>query len=68
MYVLVEIKGKQYRAETGSVLKVDRIPEEKVRRWNGTVFFLWERVKMCQWELPMFRGDFENPCGRAWQG
>jgi len=29
MYVLVEIKGKQYRAEAGSVLKVDRIPEEK---------------------------------------
>lgn len=39
MYVLVEIKGKQYRAETGSVLKVDRIPEEKgtTVEWNSVL-------------------------------
>ncbi|HOV37195.1 MAG TPA: 50S ribosomal protein L21 [Spirochaetales bacterium] len=29
MYALVEIKGKQYRAEEGSVLKVDKIAQEK---------------------------------------
>jgi large subunit ribosomal protein L21 len=28
MYALVEFKGKQYRAETGSVLKVDKIDAE----------------------------------------
>ncbi len=39
MYVLVEIKGKQYRAEAGSVLKVDRIPEEKgaTVEWNSVL-------------------------------
>ena len=39
MYVLVEIKGKQYRAEAGSVLKVDRIPEEKgaAVEWNSVL-------------------------------
>ena len=29
MYALVEIKGKQYKAEKGAVLKVDRIDSEK---------------------------------------
>lgn len=29
MYMLVEIKGKQYRAEKGSLLKVDKIEREK---------------------------------------
>ncbi len=29
MYALVEIKGKQYKAEKGSVLKVDKIDSEK---------------------------------------
>jgi large subunit ribosomal protein L21 len=29
MYAVVEINGKQYRAEKGSVLKVDRIAAEK---------------------------------------
>jgi len=29
MYALVEIKGRQYRAEKGSQLKVDRIEAEK---------------------------------------
>ena len=29
MYVLVEIKGKQYKAEKGSVLKIDRLTEVK---------------------------------------
>jgi large subunit ribosomal protein L21 len=29
MYMLVEIKGKQYRAEKGSLLKVDKIDREK---------------------------------------
>jgi len=28
MYALVEIKGKQYKAEQGSLLKVDKINEE----------------------------------------
>jgi large subunit ribosomal protein L21 len=28
MYALVEIKGKQYRAEKGSLLKVDRFDSE----------------------------------------
>jgi large subunit ribosomal protein L21 len=28
MYALVEIKGKQYKAEKGSVLKVDKMEEE----------------------------------------
>ena len=28
MYALVEFKGKQYRAETGSLLKVDKIDAE----------------------------------------
>jgi large subunit ribosomal protein L21 len=39
MYVLVEIKGKQYRAEAGSVLKVDRIPNEKGAEveWNSVL-------------------------------
>ena len=29
MYALVEIKGKQYKAEKGAVLRVDRIDSEK---------------------------------------
>ena len=29
MYALVEIKGKQYKAEKGSVLKIDRLVEVK---------------------------------------
>ena len=29
MYALVEIKGKQYKAEKGALLKVDRIDSEK---------------------------------------
>lgn len=29
MYMLVEIKGKQYRAEKGALLKVDKIDREK---------------------------------------
>ena len=29
MYALVEIKGKQYKAEKGAVLKVDKIDSEK---------------------------------------
>ena len=29
MYALVEIKGKQYKAEKGAVLKIDRLPEVK---------------------------------------
>ena len=29
MYALVEIKGKQYKAEKGSVLKIDKINEVK---------------------------------------
>lgn len=29
MYALVEIKGKQYKAEKGSVLKIDRLTEVK---------------------------------------
>jgi large subunit ribosomal protein L21 len=29
MYALVEIKGKQYKAEKGGVLKVDRFMDEK---------------------------------------
>lgn len=29
MYALVEIKGKQYKAEKGSLLKVDRLNEEE---------------------------------------
>ncbi len=29
MYALVEIKGKQYKAEKGSVLRVDLLNEEK---------------------------------------
>ena len=29
MYALVEIKGKQYKAEKGSLLKVDRLNQEK---------------------------------------
>ncbi len=29
MYALVEILGKQYKVEQGSVLKVDHIPQEK---------------------------------------
>ena len=29
MYALVEIKGKQYKAEKGALLKVDRIASEK---------------------------------------
>lgn len=29
MYALVEIKGKQYKAEKGAVLKVDRFEDEK---------------------------------------
>ncbi len=28
MYAMVEIKGKQYKAEKGSLLKVDRLAEE----------------------------------------
>jgi large subunit ribosomal protein L21 len=28
MYALIEFKGKQYKAEKGAVLKVDRIEEE----------------------------------------
>lgn len=28
MYALIEFKGKQYKAEKGAVLKVDRIDEE----------------------------------------
>lgn len=29
MYAMVEIKGKQYKAEKGAVLKVDKIDGEK---------------------------------------
>ena len=29
MYALVEISGKQYRAEKGGVLKVDKLPQAK---------------------------------------
>ena len=29
MYTLVEIKGKQYRAEEGALLKIDRVDKEK---------------------------------------
>ncbi|MBA7564172.1 50S ribosomal protein L21 [subsurface metagenome] len=29
MYTLVEIKGKQYRAEKGALLKIDRVDKEK---------------------------------------
>ncbi|MFP4363162.1 MAG: 50S ribosomal protein L21 [Spirochaetia bacterium] len=29
MYALVEIKGKQYKAEKGSVLKIDKLDNEK---------------------------------------
>lgn len=29
MYALVDINGKQYKAEKGSVLKVDKLPNEK---------------------------------------
>ena len=29
MYALVEIKGKQYKAEKGSMLKIDRVTEVK---------------------------------------
>ncbi len=29
MYALVEFKGKQYKAEKGALLKVDRIDAEK---------------------------------------
>ncbi|MDX9801419.1 MAG: 50S ribosomal protein L21 [Spirochaetia bacterium] len=29
MYALVEIKGKQYKAEKGSVLRIDRVELEK---------------------------------------
>jgi large subunit ribosomal protein L21 len=29
MYALVDIKGKQYKAEKGSILKIDRISQEK---------------------------------------
>jgi large subunit ribosomal protein L21 len=28
MYALVEIKGKQYKAEKGSLLKIDKVQEE----------------------------------------
>jgi large subunit ribosomal protein L21 len=39
MYALVEIKGKQYRAEEGSVLKVDKIAQEKGSpvEWNSVM-------------------------------
>ena len=29
MYALVDINGKQYKAEKGTTLKIDRIPQEK---------------------------------------
>jgi large subunit ribosomal protein L21 len=29
MYALLEIKGKQYKAEKGALLKIARIPQEK---------------------------------------
>ena len=29
MYALVDIQGKQYKVENGSVLKVDRLEKEK---------------------------------------
>ncbi len=29
MYALVEIKGKQYKAEKGSVIRIDRVESEK---------------------------------------
>ena len=32
MYALVEIKGKQYKVEQGSVLTIDRVGEEKGSR------------------------------------
>ncbi|OHD71974.1 MAG: 50S ribosomal protein L21, partial [Spirochaetes bacterium RBG_13_68_11] len=32
MYALVEIKGKQYKVEQGSVLTIDRVAEEKGSR------------------------------------
>ncbi|MFQ3620065.1 MAG: 50S ribosomal protein L21 [Spirochaetales bacterium] len=37
MYVLVEILGKQYKAEPGSILKVDKMPQEKgtTVEWNS---------------------------------
>jgi large subunit ribosomal protein L21 len=34
MYALVEIKGKQYKAEKGSVLKIDRVVEVKGESLN----------------------------------
>ena len=32
MYALVEIKGKQYKAEQGSIIKVDKIDEENGKK------------------------------------
>jgi large subunit ribosomal protein L21 len=32
MYALVEIKGKQYKVEQGSVIRIDRVEQEKGAR------------------------------------
>ena len=40
MYALVEYKGKQYKAEKGSLLQVDKIDAEKGSKLILTVFFL----------------------------
>ena len=40
MYALVEYKGKQYKAEKGAVLSVDKLDAEKAQKLMLIRFFL----------------------------
>ena len=39
MYALVEYKGKQYKAEKGAILTVDKLNAEKVLKSTLILFF-----------------------------
>ena len=45
MYTIVEIKGKQYKAEVGSTLSVDHIDEKPGEPVEGIKVLLWKKEK-----------------------
>jgi large subunit ribosomal protein L21 len=56
MYALVEIKGKQYKAEKGSVLKVDRFDAEPGNELEFDSVLLVSDEKKVQVGQPYLKG------------
>jgi large subunit ribosomal protein L21 len=57
MYALVEIKGRQYKAEKGTLLKIDRLdkPEGEKVEFNSVMFISGDKGKV-QIGTPYIKG------------